>query len=1008
MGHSNSILVVHSPDPRGDALSLQNIFPTLQRQPHDEHQILLGDDDGSCILLIPAKLPLTVAWVVSDSTIQRIRSEPTVFQIQEFAALAVRLPSGSSILMITSDTLATNEGRAAVAKFLSHDSGYDAESNGSSQESKEVALTSQPKDPNLPSFPTLSVKLLQQKGSWDSPFCLNSREPIEFETDLFKGKILVVVRPEKLDDDPFWSKRIFSKKKRRIVLNVQGKFKRKPEGTVFLGAEITKPMKLGLFTRGILGMLVRLMEGFFTDLRYSLGDSAKKLSPRVVTPAHSAFERLVVTPEGEDPPPITGDPFEESKEDRAKRIKEKQWEWNEKETYSFSFFSMYLSLVDWNLVNLPVSPDINLRRLWSDSDLRIVLYENKGKMKEHTASSINYAFNLNVRYHGNKLGEESNEPEDFEDIALDGGRHQSYDEEGAESGYDSNLTRSESTVFPVLMEADSSDEDDFYDADERSSAFRSVNEISLTPSEAVELLATIDRLVPAWIVVASGKGTYVRTFALNHGSKTCLFSAHDCEEYMNSIDSDVIRERIEDHFSPRISLPERSRRCLGLLLKDGGETFDNIEERAAPFTDYFLRRTEPKVSDRLSTIMCGFAARAVSDRHWEEEWMILSTNGRLTLFHPEKRKIRLRISFSNVLKVSALREDQAPLLPNFGFICIETLGRCIYLMFSSSSVRDDWLAALSNLQSSSAIDEMSQDTDNSRRLLDTDQPQEEFLHKSTMWNCKHRRILNSGLFNLRCTTEVENPLDIVREALRLSIDAFKDESGERRRLFFQSAGTLKRARVHVLSEDGRLAFFLNLYHTMVMHAYLVLGTPGSGLKWISFFNNLAYEVGDDLFSVSELEHCIIRAEMAKPSQFISRFVIPKAHYPMALQKADFRINFALNPGSLSNPPSILVYSPDMIDQQLDLASSMYLETASVTAKGSQKDVVVQLPRICQWFLEDFGSQEDLLNKIEPYLKSEEQLTLRQARMNNQNALIRFSDFNFKCRPLTLTRVNSKS
>jgi hypothetical protein len=192
---------------------------------------------------------------------------------------------------------------------------------------------------------------------------------------------------------------------------------------------------------------------------------------------------------------------------------------------------------------------------------------------------------------------------------------------------------------------------------------------------------------------------------------------------------------------------------------------------------------------------------------------------------------------------------------------------------------------------------------------------------------------------------------------------------------------------------------------MVMHAYLVLGTPGSGLKWISFFNNLAYEVGDDLFSVSELEHCIIRAEMANPSQFISRFVIPKAHYPTALQKADFRINFALNPGSLSNPPSILVYSPDTIDQQLDLASSMYL--AAATVKSSQKDVVVQLPRICQWFLEDFGSQEDLLNKIEPYLKSEEKLKLQRARQNTQSILIRFADFSFKCRPLSLTRGNSK-
>jgi hypothetical protein len=139
------------------------------------------------------------------------------------------------------------------------------------------------------------------------------------------------------------------------------------------------------------------------------------------------------------------------------------------------------------------------------------------------------------------------------------------------------------------------------------------------------------------------------------------------------------------------------------------------------------------------------------------------------------------------------------------------------------------------------------------------------------------------------------------------------------------------------------------------------------LKWISYFSNIAYQVSDDIFSLTELEHCIIRAKMSYPSQFLSRFVIPKSPYQIAMTKADFRINFALNCGSLSNPPTILIYRVDQLDRQLDAASKLYLQRVT-GIRRSARDIFIQLPKLCQWYSSDFGSHEEMITKIVPHLQ----------------------------------------
>lgn len=68
-----------------------------------------------------------------------------------------------------------------------------------------------------------------------------------------------------------------------------------------------------------------------------------------------------------------------------------------------------------------------------------------------------------------------------------------------------------------------------------------------------------------------------------------------------------------------------------------------------------------------------------------------------------------------------------------------------------------------------------------------------------------------------------------------------------------------------LSPSEKLAFFLNLYHCLLIHGFLVWGLPDSTYQWGHFYSSCAYEGFGDVFSLLELEHCIIRFGMSKNS-----------------------------------------------------------------------------------------------------------------------------------------------
>ena len=61
-----------------------------------------------------------------------------------------------------------------------------------------------------------------------------------------------------------------------------------------------------------------------------------------------------------------------------------------------------------------------------------------------------------------------------------------------------------------------------------------------------------------------------------------------------------------------------------------------------------------------------------------------------------------------------------------------------------------------------------------------------------------------------------------------------------------------------LGSDEKLCLFLNLYHCLMIHAFVVVGLPKNMLNWADIFRHYCYDAFGDLITLSDLKHCIIR------------------------------------------------------------------------------------------------------------------------------------------------------
>lgn len=163
---------------------------------------------------------------------------------------------------------------------------------------------------------------------------------------------------------------------------------------------------------------------------------------------------------------------------------------------------------------------------------------------------------------------------------------------------------------------------------------------------------------------------------------------------------------------------------------------------------------------------------------------------------------------------------------------------------------------------------------------------------------------------------------------------------------------------------SRLAFWINLYNTLVVDGIIALGIKNSVKEVKGFFQRVKYRVGAYEFSPDDIEHGILRANSRPYMHALRQFGPFDARKRFALERTDPRIHFALVCGARSCAP-IKFYTPEGIDIELDTAAMNFINSPEVVVIPKEHRVVLSM--ILKWYERDFGGKSGVLDFIGRHL-----------------------------------------
>ncbi|XP_057314241.1 uncharacterized protein LOC130655492 isoform X1 [Hydractinia symbiolongicarpus] len=172
--------------------------------------------------------------------------------------------------------------------------------------------------------------------------------------------------------------------------------------------------------------------------------------------------------------------------------------------------------------------------------------------------------------------------------------------------------------------------------------------------------------------------------------------------------------------------------------------------------------------------------------------------------------------------------------------------------------------------------------------------------------------------------------------------------------YVQRTGELHRVNVEGATRKEKLAFFINIYNALVIHAFVTIGPPVNLWQRYKFFNTVSYVIGGYNYSLNDIENGILRSNRKPIGSLKKPFSKSDPRLKVSLAEPEPKIHFALVCGAKSCPP-IKTYSAGDVDNQLKLAAESFLEGDGCIVDMKKKEVCVS--QILKWYKEDFGSNK---------------------------------------------------
>ncbi|CAH8260156.1 unnamed protein product [Arabidopsis lyrata] len=201
---------------------------------------------------------------------------------------------------------------------------------------------------------------------------------------------------------------------------------------------------------------------------------------------------------------------------------------------------------------------------------------------------------------------------------------------------------------------------------------------------------------------------------------------------------------------------------------------------------------------------------------------------------------------------------------------------------------------------------------------------------------------------------------------RSCVDYLRISQSEEFRRYLNLAQDLHRLNIVELSTEEKLAFFLNLYNAMVIHALIRIGRPEGVIARRSFFTDFQYVVGGYSYSLSSIRNDILRRGRRPSYPFIIPFINDNARHKcqLGLQKLNPLVHFGLCDGTKSSPV-VRFFTPQGVEAELKRAAREFFQNGGIEVVLDKR--TIHLSKIIKWYKEDFSEEKKMLKWIMSYI-----------------------------------------
>eukprot|EP00928_Gymnodinium_smaydae_P044626 TRINITY_DN29762_c0_g1_i1.p1 TRINITY_DN29762_c0_g1~~TRINITY_DN29762_c0_g1_i1.p1 ORF type:complete len:992 (+),score=73.77 TRINITY_DN29762_c0_g1_i1:200-3175(+) len=276
--------------------------------------------------------------------------------------------------------------------------------------------------------------------------------------------------------------------------------------------------------------------------------------------------------------------------------------------------------------------------------------------------------------------------------------------------------------------------------------------------------------------------------------------------------------------------------------------------------------------------------------------------------------------------------------------------RQFILVFGHAALATRWADAL---RTACAFESMTSPTDPS------------WIDVPVAWTC-NRIVLNNVSLDLGATQR--EPLDLSAGLLRKAINTQRVRSRSAIRRLGIHACYLRCLDLSGLNSQSVWCFWLNVYHSLLIHIQLTRGHVAKLQDLAKMFNSYSYIVAGHPFSLTEIEHSILRHHMSPPHFRFRTFLLktwkrsdadleqrpclaaPRAPASSFRCRPDWRLNLVLSAGNGGSSDSVPVF--EHCDEAAFDALVERAMNRTLMCTGSVGNYSITLPYVLKRYRDD--------------------------------------------------------